>query len=249
MSKKKQKQKKIYKWTAGTTALLASSYGSLTEDDIREHADDEGIRDNKQAWDNIISRQKLSESFLREYSEKFNPLYIIYYQTVSKDFVREIMTDNEIFWRNLSSSRNINSTYFDEFRHEINWTCILDDRKELLTIDMIEKYFFDIIEHVTEEGAHPWEITTISQYPHLTEDFMRKHKEWLDWDFLSVHQDMSENFIEEFEDRMDWHNISQHQKMSLNFLLKHKNKVKVQELQKNKKVAPYIRKKFLRGIK
>lgn len=37
----------------------------------------------------------------------------------------------------------------------------------------------------------------------LTEDFMRKHKDKLDWDDIALTQNMSDEFMEEFEDRLD----------------------------------------------
>jgi hypothetical protein len=37
----------------------------------------------------------------------------------------------------------------------------------------------------------------------LTEGFMRKHKDSLDWDDIATSQEMSDEFMEEFEDRLD----------------------------------------------
>lgn len=223
-------------------------YGTrpLTEKQIREFTEEEW--DNSDFWSRIVTHSTLSEEFIREYKDKFDMIYVVYYQKVSKEFVREIMDDSSaLFWRNLSSSKNINNTYFDEFKHKIHWTNILDDRVDAITVGEIEKYFYDILTYVTGIKAYDWEIASLSKYPHLTEQFIEKHSDWLDWGFISYYQILSEKFIEQHKDKIDWECISSSQKLSEKFILKYKDKLDWWKLTKNANLAPYIRKKVASG--
>ena len=218
----------------------------LTEKEARELVEDNW--DNICFWEEITVHSKLSEDFIREYKEKLNLSSVIYHQKVSKDFLREIMLEcDDIFWRNFSSSDSINNTYFNEFKHKIHWTNILDDRASSITVNEIEKYFYDILNYITEKNAHTWEKNSLSKYPYLTEQFIEKHSDWLDWGFISYYQTLSEKFIEQHKDKIDWYLISERQKLSEKFILKYKNKLNWQKLTMNENLAPYIRKKIING--
>lgn len=60
-----------------------------------------------------------------------------------------------------------------------------------------------------------WEI--ISTYQILSEDFIREFQDKVDWDAISSDQRLSENFIREFQDKVNWYYISFYQKLSKEF--------------------------------
>jgi len=60
---------------------------------------------------------------------------------------------------------------------------------------------------------------------HLSENFIRKFQDKLDWNSISEFQNLSENFIREFQDKLDWNSISEFQKLSENFIREFQNKV------------------------
>lgn len=223
------------------------SYNSIpTEDGVREFA--ERVWDNTQYWEQVITHCKLSESFIREFKDRFNISYIVYYQKVSKDFIREIMEDNNvIFWRNLCSSQNIGSEYFNEFRFKLHWTNILSDRTHSISPEEVEEHFYDILDFTTCQDAREWELATLSRYPNLTQQFINKHSKWLDWNFISCYQDLSEDFIERNQDKVNWDMISSSQKLSKKFIMKYKDKLDWFRLTKNLNIAPHIRKKVANG--
>ena len=66
-----------------------------------------------------------------------------------------------------------------------------------------------------------WDL--ISEYQKLSECFIRKFQNKVSWDDISACQKLSEDFIEEFQDKVEWFFISQHQKLSEKFILKHWN--------------------------
>ena len=215
---------------------------------------EEYVRDNinaiieTNAWDNILNNSHFSEEFLREFKEYFNPAGIVLTQKVSVDFIRELMEENnETFWRNLSSSENINEKVFNEFKYDLHWTNILQDQEKNISIEQVERYFYDILSYITEPTAYEWEKDALSTYPNLTEQFIEEHEQWLDWALLSIYQKMSEKFMDKHWDKLNWKGVAENQKMGINFISKHKNTLVLDYLRRNTSIAPYIRKK-LKGI-
>ena len=213
---------------------------------IREHIDE--LWDDKTEWERIMSHSILSEDFMREFMDKLDPAYLVFYQKVSKDFVREMMENQSgLFWRNLSSSDNINSSYYDEFKFDIHWTNLLDDKPNLISPEEVEKHFYDILDYTTEDESYDWELSILSKYPNLTDKFIEEHADWLDWTFIYTYQDLTEEFIEKWKDYIDWEAISSYQKLGDKFILKYKDKLDWWLLTKNQKIAPYIRKRLKSG--
>ena len=54
----------------------------------------------------------------------------------------------------------------------------------------------------------------------LTEEFIRKNQNELDWDLISSYQKLSEEFIEEFQNKINWLNIFKNQQLSEEFIRK-----------------------------
>ena len=52
----------------------------------------------------------------------------------------------------------------------------------------------------------------------VSENFIRKFKSKVNWDYISRIQVLSESFIREFEDQVDWAHISTWQKFSEKFI-------------------------------
>ena len=59
----------------------------------------------------------------------------------------------------------------------------------------------------------------------LTEDFIREFKDKVDWKEISYYQVLSENFIREFKDKVDWEMISMSQILSEDFMREFKDKL------------------------
>jgi hypothetical protein len=68
-----------------------------------------------------------------------------------------------------------------------------------------------------------WEWISISQK--LSEDFIREFKDRIDWLWISQYQKLSEDFIREFKDEVIWGFISKYQKLSEKFIKDFKNEV------------------------
>jgi hypothetical protein len=61
----------------------------------------------------------------------------------------------------------------------------------------------------------------ISKYQKLSEEFIERNKDLVNWSCISIYQKLSEGFIERNKDLVDWYIISMFQKLSEGFRLKH----------------------------
>ena len=57
-----------------------------------------------------------------------------------------------------------------------------------------------------------------TQYQKLSEPFIRKFKNRVNWEYISICQKLSENFIREFKGRVDWFWILRYQTLSEDFI-------------------------------
>lgn len=87
-----------------------------------------------------------------------------------------------------------------------------------------------------------WDL--ISQYQNLSEDFIREFRSELDWFFISRNQKLSESFIREFQNRVSWSGISEHQTLSEDFIVEFQNKVQWDKILKHQKVSDNFRRVF-----
>ena len=65
----------------------------------------------------------------------------------------------------------------------------------------------------------------MSKYQKLSESFIRKFQDKLDWSELSQNQILSEPFIREFQDKVDWYYISRYQELSEPFIREFQDKL------------------------
>ena len=83
------------------------------------------------------------------------------------------------------------------------------------------------IEKHSEEIDWYW----VSEYQKLSERIIEKYKDKVDWCWVSSCQKLSEEFIEKYSDKVDWNYISRCQILSEGFIEKHKDKIENVEIQ------------------
>jgi hypothetical protein len=59
----------------------------------------------------------------------------------------------------------------------------------------------------------------------LTENFIEKYSDKVDWKFISIFQKLSESFMENHSDKIDWKYISIYQTLSESFIDKYADKL------------------------
>ena len=89
----------------------------------------------------------------------------------------------------------------------------------------------------------------ISQYQTLSEEFIEKHIDKVDWDWISIYQTLSESFIEKHSDKIHWGCISQYQTLSEEFIGKHKDKVNWVNISQYQKLSESFIEKYKNKLK
>ena len=65
----------------------------------------------------------------------------------------------------------------------------------------------------------------IFRFQKLSESFIEKYQDKVFWYSISKYQKLSESFIEKYEDKVNWYNNSKYQKLSESFIEKYEDKV------------------------
>ena len=94
---------------------MISRQQKLSEDFIREFSD-------KVDWCNISEYQKLSENFIREFADKLNWGNISAYQQLSEDFIREFA--DKVNWEIISAHQKLSETFINEFKDKLDISLI-----------------------------------------------------------------------------------------------------------------------------
>src|SRR3989338_3536474 len=170
-----------------------SAYGMLTEEFIREFAD-------QVVW-HIISRyQNLSETFIREFADRVDWFTISQCQDLSDTFIREFA--DRVNWFKLSFNRSLSESLIREFADRVDWTRISE--YHIHSDFQIEDQPFSISEGFIREFADRVDWTIISQSHTLSETFIREFADRIEWSMINHYSRFSESFIREFADRVDW---------------------------------------------
>ena len=91
--------------------------------------------------------------------------------------------------------------------------------------EQISQQYKYLSEDFIEKYADKIDWNAISIYQKLSEDFIDKHTNKVYWSAISRYQKLSEDFIDKHTDKVDWNCISRYQKLSEDFIDKHTNKV------------------------
>ena len=88
----------------------------------------------------------------------------------------------------------MDSSLFNKITGEVNIETVID------CYNMLQINLQAIEQRLSNFGVHTWRA--ISQLM-LSDDFIRKFQDKLDWDFISGSVPLTENFIEEFQDKIN----------------------------------------------
>ena len=104
-----------------------------------------------------------------------------------------------------------------------------------------ESYFNPLSEEFIERNKDLVNWVCISKYQKLSEKFIERNKDLVDWICISVYQKLSEEFIERNKDRVNWVWISEYQKLSEEFIERNKDLVDWWSISKYQKLSEGFR--------
>jgi len=190
---------------------------------------------------------KINWKMLLLYQKKI-PLDLIYYIVENYDVSQE---DWNLIWLNEKLDLNFISKYIGN----VKWH-VVSSNKEIISIDLIRVYGDRLIlQELTKHGINEEIIThylskmdmicwtNVSQFTKLSMEFIRRHIDKLNLQFILNYQTIDECFLEslienvsDFDKPMFFQSIGLNQKLSYNFILKYKDDLYIKHLIRNKKV-------------
>ena len=117
-------------------------------------------------------------------------------------------------WQEVSLHQYFGFLFAEKYEEYLDWDRIWQN--EHLYWKLTEAALERFLPHLTADG---WRC--ISARQRLTEAFIRRHKDDLDWGSLCFHQRLREDFIEEMESYVFWEEIGCYQELSEAFILRH----------------------------
>jgi len=79
----------------------------------------------------------------------------------------------------------------------------------------------------------------------LSEDFIIKFQDKVNWHWISYQQKLSEDFVREFQDKVNWKYISIKRKSSSEFILEFIDKLDIDEILENQELDQETREYLL----
>ncbi len=122
--------------------------------------------------------------------------YIIEYQILSDDFIKELLKDGflECSMNKLCVYQQLTESFINEYIDEFNIEDIL--------------YFQNVSGQFLEQYMNNTNyVEIISQHQSLSKDFVRKHQNRLNLKLVFDYHEYPKEFIEEFSDALRWRNI------------------------------------------
>lgn len=134
------------------------------------------------------------------------------------NFIEELNKDDSNYWDYMSKNPDLKDDYIIKNKDRLNWKLLIENQKfseSLLGNELIADKLMENIDHLLEYQLLPSKFitdyvennnleevnwNTLVKRQHLSEDFMRKYKNYLDWYWLSQEQWMTLEFIMEFAD-------------------------------------------------
>lgn len=225
-----------------------SKYQKLSENFIRKNKD-------RLDWYWIsIKQSHLTEKFIIEMENYIDWSSVYSFFDLTKEFVKE--NKFRVNWREVSDMKEsvLGHCLRDEEIRQIIFTndtfneIIAEHVEDGLSIDFIrefkdifnKKWYYisqmpTLIGHEEEFKEYIyWKSYISSNLEKLPLDFLRKHINDLNINYLVTDEDLKEEFIEEFQDMIDWPSVYRNQHyLSEEFLMKHATKVSMKDFLSN----------------
>lgn len=176
---------------------ILTRYGNFTEDTVRKFAD-------RIDWNEVSHYKHIREAFIEEFKDKLN-------------------------WQELTQYHRFNKDQLLQYIDYIDW-----DRAPTFQ-PAIDEDVIDVVMASSKKDEFNWHGALVN-IP-MSETFLEKYAVKANkWEIVSYYQDLSEKFMEKFADKLNWNYISQKQHLSRNFMVKHfdkLNKFWLKQYQKN----------------
>ena len=134
---------------------------------------------HKVDWANISAYQVLSEPFIKRFADKLDWIGIILHQIISEDLIETYK--NKVDWVTLSYSYKLSKSFIKRFAEYLHW--------EGISGSDLDEELIELFQSKVDWVAISW------SYQELSENFLLKYRDKLDWNGVLRRQSLSEEFI------------------------------------------------------
>jgi hypothetical protein len=160
-------------------------------------------------WDIITQEQLLKIQTIAKYHTKINwsllPLNIKTQYLFNDSFV--LIFQKENIWDNIGWMDNVTTECLWELKNLITnngWLTIIEHKQ--LPSDKIEDFINNIMPQLNINELDCWDIISINQ--NLSEEFIEKYQDKINWASVSLFQDFSWEFLQKFSKKIILKNFS-----------------------------------------
>lgn len=216
-------------------------------------------------WNILSACQNLSKDILIDFASQIEWLYYFQHHDISEEFIREFI--DIISWKNLCTSNcELSYNFIREYSDKIDWTtfsrwkklephfmeevkdkCIfslslfhqryseefINKHLNKFINDYLDKhYVWTVIpqtQRVSEQFIEKWKDKInweeVCRYQKLSSKFLDEHTKYLIWEIVEYNQDLEEWFIEEHIDKLNFDKLLTRQNLSQKFMEKYSNRI------------------------
>lgn len=188
----------------GTVNWATIKVDNLSNEMIINHSDEINWVLNR----NDLSKRKWEEEFIAKYADNFSwkdlPVYHLPPKFLNKhkdkinweDLSCEVRSEkfikvfhNFVCWQNLPAKK-YSDAFAIEFKDKIYWPKV-----------EIDQFSETTIEACCDNPMFPW--NRVSRMDNLSEAFMKKHRDSLDWEIIAKKKNLSKTFRKEFASKLE----------------------------------------------
>ena len=217
----------------------------LTNDELENLIILNQLNNEKIDWCNLYDKYQLSEESRKKYcTDIFNFVVEHDYSDLQNIFLSII--DYIDFNNTINKSKLETYIMMTEYLTEETFNIILSYVNNIDKASLID--YMIVWNPVSEKFIEKymdeidWESVCANQ--NLSEEFIEKYKDKIDWDSLSIFGELTEDFIEKYNDKLDWNDICHYQRLSESFMEKYQDKINWQIISRDQSLSEQFIEKF-----
>ncbi len=217
-----------------TPAAVSSASQTETKSNSRRN-------DNEDVWKRNLSSKQYSLTEIEQLKEEIDWRWVSLYQTLTKEFI--IKYKSRIHFDYLSENKHLTPDVINEFIDELDLIEVLKNVNNDFKFTpesifklpsykicrILTKYRLDddTIDTIVENYLFSSCCTDeISKYQTLSESFMKKHLNKLNWNHISRYQKLSLSFIEANPKLIRWDELSYNKNLTADVVTEYRQQLK-----------------------
>lgn len=141
------------------------------------------------------------------------------YKEINQEIGSHYLSDSSINYESLVRYNRLSERLMDKI---ITSGCVVGDNLKMFGRSI--SFYQKLSEDFVERNLDILDFKTLISVQDLSEGFIEKHLDKVEFPLLVFHRPLSEGFIERYMEKLDLYNVSMYQKLSESFIEKHIDK-------------------------